>query len=578
MPTGIDNIAKADCQDKFQQYRKILGQGVAVLITAMKGDTVNRGSYGVRDSMPEQRLAFDSVDLSGLTVGQYRNLLDLAQLAVSHPTTDALCPTLALRLQHSWNFDVVTLGLYDSSTESIRRNVWKVGEAEKRCECLPVHACPCGWAWKNQRSVLIQDLDVEPKLVVCLESLRKRAVRAYFVFPLTTTRRRLGAIGFGSLHVVPKTKETLEFLRHVAAIIAQLLDTTLSSDGLTAPTVCSQTPSAVTPRLEPEPQDLDLRDYASRDEAFHGIVGNSAPLQELLRQVRTVAATDATVLLQGETGTGKELVARAIHRLSPRANRKFITVNCTAIPTDLLESELFGHEKGAFTGAINRHVGRLELADRGTLLLDEVGDLPGVIQPKLLRVLQNKEFERLGSNETVEVDVRLIAATNQDLRRSITQGCFREDLFYRLNVFPIYVPSLRERKSDIPALVRYFVFRYASEAKKSIATIPADAMDALLNWSWPGNIRELQNLVHRCVILTNSSVLKVPLGELKRGTKPSSGKMSPEVERELILQALKEAGGVIGGAAGAANRLGMKRTTLYSKMKKLNISPVEFQD
>jgi formate hydrogenlyase transcriptional activator len=291
-----------------------------------------------------------------------------------------------------------------------------------------------------------------------------------------------------------------------------------------------------------------------------------------------VATTDATVLLLGETGTGKELVARAVHRLSPRADSKLISVNCTAIPTGLLESELFGHEKGAFTGAINRSVGRLELADKGTLLLDEVGDLPSVIQPKLLRVLQDKAFERLGSNRTVRVDVRLIAATNQDLHRSIAEGRFREDLFYRLNVFPIYVPPLRERKSDIPALVRYFVSRCASDAKKSITTIPAEAMDALLNWNWPGNIRELQNLIQRCVILTNSPVLRVPLGELIRSnTKPSSGKLSPEVERELILQALKEAKGVIGGASGAANRLGIKRTTLYSKMKRLNISPDESQ-
>ena len=308
------------------------------------------------------------------------------------------------------------------------------------------------------------------------------------------------------------------------------------------------------------------------------MVGSSAPLQEVLRQVRTVAATEATVLLLGETGTGKELVARAVHRLSPRAEGKFVSINCTAIPTDLLETELFGHEKGAFTGAITKHVGRLELADKGTLLLDEVGDLPGVIQPKLLRVLQDREFERLGSNRTVKVDVRLIAATNQDLHRSIAEGRFREDLFYRLNVFPIYVPPLRERKNDIPALVRYFVSRYASEEKKSITTIPAEAMDALLNWDWPGNIRELQNLVQRCVILTTSSVLKVPLEELRRNAKWSSGKVSAEVERELILQALKEAGGVIGGASGAANRLGMKRPTLYAKMKKLNISLLEFRD
>jgi formate hydrogenlyase transcriptional activator len=360
-------------------------------------------------------------------------------------------------------------------------------------------------------------------------------------------------------------------------MIAQLLDTTLSRDGLIGQAESVQATSIVAPRPEQELQVFDLGDQTVREEAIHDIIGTSAPLHELLTQVRTVAATNATVLLLGETGTGKELVARAIHRLSPRADSKFVSVNCTAIPTELLESELFGHEKGAFTGAINSHVGRLELADRGTLLLDEVGDLPSMIQPKLLRVLQDKEFERLGSNRTVRVDVRLIAATNHDLHRSILEGRFREDLFYRLNVFPIYVPPLRERKSDIPALVRYFVARYAKEAKKSIESIPAEAMGALVNWNWPGNIRELQNMVQRCVILTNSPVLRVPLGELERGTNPASGKMSQEVERELILQALKEAGGVIGGASGAANRLGMKRTTLYSKMKKLSISPVEFQ-
>ncbi len=511
--------------------------------------------------MQEEGLTSDCVHLPDLTAGQYCRLLDLAQLVISHTKTD-----------------VLTLGLYNSRTESIRLNIWKAGEALSRSETLPVNSCASGWAWKAQRSVLVQDLAAEHKLPVFLESLQQLGIRSYYVLPLTTRRHKLGAIGFGSLNVIPKTNARLEFLRREAAIVAQLLDTTLSSDGLTAPD-CSQIPSAASPpRLELEPQDCDLRDCASRDETFQEMVGNSAPLQEVVRQVRTVAATDATVLLLGETGTGKELVARAVHRLSPRADSKFVSVNCTAIPTELLESELFGHEKGAFTGAINRRVGRLELANRGTLLLDEVGDLPSVIQPKLLRVLQEKEFEKLGSNRTVKIDVRVIAATNQDLHRSIAEGRFREDLFYRLNVFPICVPPLRERKSDIPALVRYFVSRYASEAKKSITTIPAEAMDAFLNWGWPGNVRELQNLLQRCVILTTSPVLRVPLGELRRSTKPSSGKMSPEVKRKLILQALKEAGGVIGGTSGAANRLGMKRTTLYSTMKKLNISPVEFQD
>jgi formate hydrogenlyase transcriptional activator len=545
-------------------------------------DTVKRAAiqkldHRLREFMPQQRLALDVVYLSELTVGQYSDLLDLARLVGSLPTTDVLFSTFVLRLRHSLNFDFVTLGLYDSSKEIIRLDAWKAGHAQKRSESIPVYTCASGWTWKNQRSLLVQDLAIEPKLPVSLESLRQLGVRTYYVFPLTTSRYKLGAIGYGSLHVIPKTNATLEFFRRSAAMIAEFLDTTLSSDGIIAQTDCVQATTIVTPRREQALQDLDLGDQSGRDETFPEIVGSSAPLQELLRQVRTVAATDATVLLLGETGTGKELVARAIHRLSPRADSKFVSVNCTAIPTELLESELFGHEKGAFTGAIDRRVGRWELADKGILMLDEVGDLPTAIQPKLLRVLEGKEFERLGSNRTVKVDVRLIAATNQDLHRSIAEGRFRQDLFYRLNVFPIRIPPLRERQSDIPILLRYFVSRYASEAKKSIATISAEAMDALLNWSWPGNIRELQNLVQRCVILTDSLVLRVPLGELKRDTKRSSGKMPQEVERELIFQALRDAGGVIGGASGAANRLGMKRTTLYSKMKKLNISSFEFQ-
>jgi formate hydrogenlyase transcriptional activator len=527
--------------------------------------------------MPDQRLAFDSVYLSDLPVGRQRDLLDLAQLANKPATIEDLFPTLALRLQHVLSFDLLTLGLHNSRTESIHTNTWTAGEAMSRSESLPVNSCASGRAWKTQRSLLVQDLATEPKLPVFLESLQQLTIRSYYVFPLTTRRHRLGAIGFGSIHVVPKTNAMLEFLRRVTAIVAQIMDTALSFNGLTASTDSSEIPSAAAPLLEPEPQDFDLRECASRDEAFQEMIGNSAPLQDVLRQVRTVAATDATVLLLGETGTGKELVARAIHRLSSRAGSKFVSINCTAIPTNLLESELFGHEKGAFTGAINRHVGRLELADRGTLLLDEVGDLPSEVQPKLLRVLEDKEFERLGSNPTIKVDVRLIAATNHDLRRSIAEGRFREDLFYRLNVFPIYLPPLRERRSDIPALVRYFVAKYAKEARKSIETVPAKAMGALVKWNWPGNIRELQNLIQRCVILTTSPVLEVPLGELRMDRTPPSRKMSQEAERELILQALKEAAGVIGGARGAANRLGMKRTTLYSKMKKLNINSVEFQ-
>jgi formate hydrogenlyase transcriptional activator len=517
-----------------------------------------------------------SVNLRDLTAGQNRNLLDVAQLVSIHTTIDGLACALAVRLQHALNFDLVTLGLYDSNHESVRLNVWNAGGAKSTFESLA--GCASRWSWKNQRSVLIHDLDAEFPLPIFLGSLRKAGVRTYYVLPLTTIRQRIGAIGFGSLHVIPKTNQTIEFLHHVAAMIAQVLDTTLSSGGHWAPPDCGHRPLAVTPAPEPELMDLELRDPPTRDEAFQEIVGDSASLREVQRQVRTVAVTSATVLLEGETGTGKELVARALHRLSPRASNNFISVNCTAIPTELLESELFGHEKGAFTGATHRYVGRLEAADKGTLLLDEVGDLPLTIQPKLLRVLQNKEFERLGSTRTLKVDVRLIAATNHDLRQSIAEGRFREDLFYRLNVFPIYVPSLRARRADIPALVRRFVSKYASEGKKSIDAIPAEAMKALLSWNWPGNIRELENFIQRCVILTDSSVLTVPTSELAGRPRLASGKISEVSERQLILQSLKETGGMIGGASGAAKKLGMKRTTFYSKMKKLNIAPTRSED
>jgi formate hydrogenlyase transcriptional activator len=297
----------------------------------------------------------------------------------------------------------------------------------------------------------------------------------------------------------------------------------------------------------------------------------------VLRDVETVAATDSTVLIQGESGTGKELIARAIHNLSGRRERTFVKVNCAAIPMGLIESELFGHERGAFTGAISQKIGRFELADKGTLFLDEIGDIPLELQPKLLRVLQEREFERLGSTRTVKVDIRLVTATNRDLSQMIASREFREDLFYRLNVFPILLPPLRERREDIPQLVRYFTQKYARRMNRRIETIPSEAMEALTNWNWPGNVRELENFIERAVILTRGSVLHVPLAEL-RGNEaaPVPAAMGPlttleEAEREHILRALRESKWVVGGPAGAATRLGMKRTTLQSRMQKLGI-------
>jgi formate hydrogenlyase transcriptional activator len=297
----------------------------------------------------------------------------------------------------------------------------------------------------------------------------------------------------------------------------------------------------------------------------------------VLQQVRIVASSDATVLILGETGTGKELIAHAIHRMSRRTDNNFIKLNCAAIPMGLVESELFGHERGAFTGAISQKIGRLELADHGTLFLDEIGDLPLELQPKLLRVLQDHEFERLGGTRTIRVDLRLLAATNHDLAQSVSQRHFRSDLFYRLNVFPVRMPSLRERKEDIPLLVRYFAQAFALRMDKQIDTIPSETMSALVNWNWPGNVRELENFIERSVILTEGSVLRVPLAELRSESPapalPSFADHTLEsAEREHIIRVLREAGGQLSGLHGAAAKLGLKRTTLQSKMNRLRIS------
>jgi len=317
----------------------------------------------------------------------------------------------------------------------------------------------------------------------------------------------------------------------------------------------------------------------SRERRFEQLIGSSSALEAVLEQVERVAPTDSTVLVQGETGTGKELIARAIHNISSRCGRPFVKLNCAAIPFDLLESELFGHEKGAFTGAIAQKVGRFEVADKGTLFLDEVGDIPLALQPKLLRVLQEQEFERLGGTRTHQVDVRLVAATHRNLSEMVNLGQFRSDLYYRLNVFPVLLPPLRARRSDIPALVQHFVEVFSRRVGKHIEHVPPETMSALATYDWPGNIRELQNLIERAVILSNDGVLPnpvvaataqnvvVPIAATNTG-----GITLKDSERTLILNTLEDAGWVIGGPHGAAAKLGLKRTTLISKMKKLGIS------
>ena len=322
-----------------------------------------------------------------------------------------------------------------------------------------------------------------------------------------------------------------------------------------------------------------VTDHAER--TFERIIGNSAALESVLEQVEQVAPTSSTVLIEGETGTGKELIAHALHNASQRYGRTFIKLNCAAIPLDLLESELFGHEKGAFTGAIAQKIGRFEMADKGTLFLDEVGDIPPALQPKLLRVLQEQEFERLGNGRTHKVDVRLVAATNRDLLKLVARGRFRSDLYYRLNVFPILLPALRERREDIPALVTHFVKLFSRRMGKQVDSIPPETMAAFQSYSWPGNIRELQNLVERAVILSRDGVLPNPLFQRRTGSinvsiqRPQGYQLSmtsEDSDRALIVETLEQVGWVVGGLRGAAAKLGLKRTTLLAKMRRLGIS------
>ncbi len=388
-------------------------------------------------------------------------------------------------------------------------------------------------------------------------------VRCVCVLPLLGRNGPLGTLSLASVREGACHRMDLGLLTQVANQISLALDNALAYTQI----------GELRDKLAEER--LYLEDEIRTTCNFEEIIGESAGMKKVLAQVETVAATNASVLILGETGTGKELVARAIHDLSPRRERTFVKLNCAAIPTGLLESELFGHEKGAFTGAIAQKIGRVELADGGTLFLDEVGDIPLELQPKLLRVLQEREFERLGSNKTKKVDVRVVAATNRNLPEMVSRGHFRGDLFYRLNVFPVQVPALRERAEDVPLLVRYFAQKHARAMDRRIETIPAETMQALARWQWPGNVRELENLIERAVILSRGPVLEVPLAELHDTTAPvafATNSHLDQAEREHILRVLRETNGVIAGPEGAAARLGLKRTTLNFKMKKLGIS------
>jgi formate hydrogenlyase transcriptional activator len=412
--------------------------------------------------------------------------------------------------------------------------------------------------------------EIEGVSAPALRALKTESIRSLITAPLVTAQGVAGIIALGSRQPRYFTQADLDLLLQVEHQMTLALDNAIAYGRL----------DAFKNRLQDEK--LYLESEIRSELKFDDIIGDSPALRKVLEQVSVVAPTRSTVLLLGETGTGKELIARAIHNASPRRERTFVKLNCAAIPSALVESELFGHEKGAFTGALSQKRGRFDVADQGTLFLDEVGDIALELQPKLLRAIQEQEFERLGSNRSIRVDVRLVAATHQDLPAMIRDGLFRQDLFYRLNVFPIEIPPLRERREDIPMLVHYFVSRHSREMRKTIHRIPRDAMHALTNAPWPGNVRELENFLERAVILTRGEDLEVPINELAESVVVAmqAGETSlptlRESERKAILAALKASGRKVAGSGGAAERLGLKRSTLRSKMKRLNIGGTDY--
>jgi formate hydrogenlyase transcriptional activator len=477
---------------------------------------------------------------------RYRILVEINQTLSSHDRV-SFFNGVARILKQTFCYESAELAIFDSNKNVFRILDLEHPERDEHSKVFPA-----------ADSVHLQVMESKSAVIYCNDG---PGLRSGVLVPLRKNGTVLGTFNLVSRSPNQFTEKDVDLLMEIARQIALPIENMLAHEEI----------ARLRSRLEYE--HLYLQDEIHVERQFKNIVGQSLGIRRVLKAVETVAPTDAGVLLFGETGTGKELIVRAIHELSPRNHRQLINVNCAALPAGLIESELFGHEKGAFTGALTRKPGRFELANSGTIFLDEVGDLQLDLQAKLLRVLQEGEFERVGGHQTIKIDVRVIAATNRDLECSIQEGKFRADLYYRLNVFPIRIPPLRERKEDIPLLVKYFVMKYGARFRKNIEKIPQATIDALLAYSWPGNIRELENLIERAVIISRSSQLEPGKWLPNPGGAPVETRIPTlgELERDHIMEVLQITGWKVSGARGAAKLLGMKPTTLEARMKKLGI-------
>ena len=497
-----------------------------------------------------------------------RALLEINNAVVSCLGRKQLFQAISSSLRRTFGLDYASLLIYDAEIRALRLQMLDFPDgsgAIREDAVVPLDDSLAGYVFQSRQGRLFS---LEETLAISKTTgdlMAREGLQSLCCMPLISRANVLGTLNLGSRQRNFFTAGDLQFFLQAAGQVAIALENALAYKRI----------EELNSRLAEEK--VYLEDEIRTDNRFEEIIGQGPALKAILKQVETVAPTDSTVLIYGETGTGKELLARAIHDLSSRRQATFVKLNCAAIPTGLLESEMFGHERGAFTGAIAQRIGRFELAHRGSMFLDEVGEIPLELQTKLLRVLQEREFERLGSSRTIKTDARLVAATNRDLKAMVEERQFRADLYYRLNVFPLTVPPLRERREDIPLLVRYFVQQNARRMNRRITTIPSETMQALARYHWPGNIRELQNFIERAVIISPGPVLQAPVRELKRAISDATSVVTlATAEREAIVRALRDAGGRVGGDEGAAAKLGMKRTTLQAKMRKLGIGTKNF--